>query len=473
MMFSAFSHEVWAPPLVNHLWQSTVVTVIAWLLVLALRGNQARTRYWVWMIASIKFLVPFSDLKRRIVRILTDQVTQRLDLSRKLLLTVAATVAIAVPLVFGLVRVNYANAQTPADNQAQNIADTWQGTLHAGSDLRTVVKITKGDGGGYKAVFYSIDQGGAPMPVTSITQQGPTVKMSLTAIGGTYEGKLSADGKTIAGNWTQGPNPLPLTLTRATPETEWAIPAPPPVIPPMAANASPSFEVATIKPTKPDEQRKLLVVRGRRFETVNTSLSDLISFAYGVHAKQVIGVPPWADTDKFDITGQPDLEGRPNDKQLKGMLQKLLADRFKLSFHHDKRELSVYVLGVAKTSSKLTKSEGDPNGLPGLFFRGLGNLNVRNATMGDFAGLMQSAVLDRPVVDQTALTGRFDFTLNWTPDDSQFGGMGAKIPPPTDSAKAPPALYTAIQEQIGLRIDATRAPADVLVIDHVEKPSEN
>jgi uncharacterized protein (TIGR03435 family) len=93
--------------------------------------------------------------------------------------------------------------------------------------------------------------------------------------------------------------------------------------------------------------------------------------------------------------------------------------------------------------------------------------------MADFTHLMQQAVLDRPVVDQTGLTGRYDFTLNWTPDDSQFGGMGVKVPPPTDSANAPPALYTAIQEQIGLKLDATKAPAEVLVIDHVEKPSEN
>jgi uncharacterized protein (TIGR03435 family) len=82
-------------------------------------------------------------------------------------------------------------------------------------------------------------------------------------------------------------------------------------------------------------------------------------------------------------------------------------------------------------------------------------------------------VLDRPVLDQTGLAGRFDFALKWTPDDSQFAGMAAKIPPPTDSANVPPGLYTAIQEQIGLKLDATKAPAEVLVIDHVEKPSEN
>ena len=155
------------------------------------------------------------------------------------------------------------------------------------------------------------------------------------------------------------------------------------------------------------------------------------------------------------------------------MIQKLLADRFQLTFHKDKKELPVYVLSVAKTGSKLTKDDSAPNGLPGLFFQGLGKLNVHNALMSDFTGLMQSVVLDRPVIDQTGLTGRFDFTLNWTPDDSQFSGMGARVPPPTDSADAPPNLYTAIQEQIGLKLEATKAPADVMVIDHVEKPSAN
>jgi uncharacterized protein (TIGR03435 family) len=93
--------------------------------------------------------------------------------------------------------------------------------------------------------------------------------------------------------------------------------------------------------------------------------------------------------------------------------------------------------------------------------------------MKEFTEMMQSAVLDRPVLDQTGLTGRYDFQLNWTPDDSQFGGMGAKVPPPTDAADAPPNLYTAIQEQLGLKLEATKAPAEVMVIDHAEKPSAN
>ena len=182
--------------------------------------------------------------------------------------------------------------QPPAANPAQSLADTWQGTLHAGKDLRTVVKIAKADGGGYKAVFYSIDQGGDGLPVDSVTLDGTMVKMTLKMIGGTYEGKLSGDGKTITGSWSQGPTPLPLNFTRATPETEWTIPPPAPKIPPMDANANPSFEVATIKPSAPDQKGKGFGFRGDHFVTRNTNLNDLIAFAYGLHAKQIVDAPP-------------------------------------------------------------------------------------------------------------------------------------------------------------------------------------
>jgi uncharacterized protein (TIGR03435 family) len=402
---------------------------------------------------------------------MTDRVVRKLHFTPKLLLRVAGWLTVAAVALFVLVAAAQSRAQSATDNKTQSIADTWQGTLHAGRDLRTVVKITKADDGGYKAVFYSIDQGGDGLPVTKIAVDGTTVKMTLTMIGGTYEGKLSPDGKTITGTWSQG-SPLPLNLTRATPETEWTIPPPSPKIPPMDANASPGIEVATIKPTKPDEQGFMLVFRGGRFQTKNISLSKLLAFSYGVHDKQLIGLPPWAETDKYDIDAKPDTDGQPDKKQLQAIVQKLVADRFKLTFHHDQRELSVYVLSVAKAGNKLTKSENQGS-LPGFGLRGLGALSVHNSTMSDFAGMMQETVMDRPVIDKTELSGRYDFDLNWTPDDSQFGGMGGKLPPPTDNTNPPPNLYTAIQEQVGLKLDATKGPTDVMVIDHAEKPSEN
>jgi uncharacterized protein (TIGR03435 family) len=231
--------------------------------------------------------------------------------------------------------------------------------------------------------------------------------------------------------------------------------------------------VATVKPAKPEEQGRAFLVRGRQFSTINTTLTSLISFAYGLQDKQIVGGPDWMTTDKWDIEAQPDAPGTPNDKQLKSMLQKLLADRFQLKFHQDKKELSAYVLAVSKTGAKMNKNESDPNGLPGLFFTQLGVLNVRNATMTDFSQLMQSAVLDRPVVNSTALAGKYDFQLKWTPDESQFGGMGIKVPPPSEAADAPPPLFTALQEQLGLKMDVEKTPVQVYVLDHVEKPSAN
>jgi uncharacterized protein (TIGR03435 family) len=176
------------------------------------------------------------------------------------------------------------------------------------------------------------------------------------------------------------------------------------------------------------------------------------------------------------VTGKPDLGGIPNVKQLKVMVQKLLADRFQLTFHRDNKELSVYAITVARTGAKLTRNESNPNGLPGFGGGGPRGLNVRNATMAEFANMLQANILEQPVVDQTGLaSARYDFILKWTPDASQgqIGGPGPNVLPPADNADAPPDLFTAFQQQLGLKLESARAPVDVLVIDRVERPSEN
>ena len=355
---------------------------------------------------------------------------------------------------------------------AQDITGTWQGTLSAGRELRTVIKITK-EATNLRAVLYSIDQGPGALP-GNVTVQGTSVKITIPAVAGTYEGKLENDGTTITGTWSQGgPKPAPLNLKKATPETAWVIPEPPAPPKPMAANADPVFEAATIKPSPPEQPGKFFRVNGRQFTTGNTTLSDLITFAYGIHPKQIVGAPAWIESEKFNIEARPDGEGQPNDKQWKTMVQKLIKERFQLNFHRDKKELSVYAMVSEKTPHKLTKSAGDPNGLPALFFRGLGNLPARNATMADIAGLLQATVLDRPVIDQTGVTGRWDFTLTWTPDEFQFGGAGGRGAPPQVNGQQAPDLFTAFREQLGLKLESTKAPAEVFVVDGVEKPSPN
>jgi uncharacterized protein (TIGR03435 family) len=359
----------------------------------------------------------------------------------------------------------------------KDIVGIWQGTLHIPKtdehpqvDLRLVVKISKTDAGALKAVWYSIDQGGQSVPVATVNFQDGVLKFTVTVVPRSYEGKMSEDGKSIAGTWMEGTMPIPMLLERANPDTAWAIPEPPK---PMAADADPSLEVATIKPSQPDRPGRAFLWRGNRFTTFNTTLMALIGFAYDVQEKQVIGGQDWMNSEKFDIEGKPDITGTPSREQLRTMVKKLLADRFQLKFHNEKKELPAYVLTVGKAEPKMTKDDTNPNGLPGLFFRQLGDLNVRNATMGDFAHLMQSAVLDRPVVDQTGLAGKWDFQLKWTPDDSQFSGMGMRPPPPSEAADAPPPLFTAIQEQLGLKLESGKAQVDVMVIDHVEHPSAN
>ncbi len=354
----------------------------------------------------------------------------------------------------------------------QDFSGTWQGMLQAGKELRIILKVTKADGGTLKALFYSIDQTGQAFPTSGVTIQGSTLKVAVPSIGGTFEGKLGPEGDTLAGNWTQGPAPIALNLKRATPETAWTIPEPPAKLKPMRADIDPVFEVATIKPSRPEAQGKGIRVNGIHFSSINISVNDLIGFAYGVHPRQIAGGPAWLASDRFDIDAKPDGEGQPNDRQLKIMVQKLLADRFKLAFRKEKKDLSVYALVVGKSGTKLTPNESDPNGLPGLGFRALGSMIVRNASMADFASTMQGTVLDRPVVDQTSLPGRYDFTLNWTPDEFQFSRLGVKVPPVQENAPNPD-LFTAIQQQLGLKFESSKLPAEILVIERAEKPEAN
>jgi uncharacterized protein (TIGR03435 family) len=360
---------------------------------------------------------------------------------------------------------------------AQDVTGNWQGTLHAGTkDLRVIVNVYKGDKDGLSGKFYSIDQPVPPFNTSLVKVEGSTFKFSIEMIGASFEGKIGADGKSITGTWTQGATPLPLILVRATPETAWDIPKPPAPEKPMAADADPAFDVATIKPN-PSGSATLqgLTMNGRNFRVRNGSVIDLITVAYNVQVKQVVGAPAWADSDRYDIDGLPDQPGQPNMVQLKGMMQKLLADRYKLTIHHEKREMAAYVLSGGKAEGlKLTASQTVQGQLPGMFAtpgKGGLTLHVVNGTMGDFTGFLQMIVLDKPVVDRTGIDGRYDENITFLPDLSQFHGNPPKLPP-SDDPDAPD-LFTAIQQQTGLKLAAEKTDVDVIVIDRVEKPSPN
>ena len=357
--------------------------------------------------------------------------------------------------------------------EAQNITGNWQGTLQAGPQkVRIIFKVAL-ENDNLKAIVYSIDQPSPPIAAT-ITRDGSTVKMSVPSINGKYEGKLSGDGNSMAGTWTQGA-PLPLNLERATPQTAWAIPAPPPPPVRMAANANPAFEVATIKPSDPARPQQIITLRGAEVITTNVTVHDLINLAYWLHPKQLSGGPAWTESDKFDMAGKPDVPGQPNVDQMKMMIQKLLADRFQLKFHFEKRELSVYAVRIAKTEAKITRSQDDPKGLPGFYFGRTPSgttLTFRNSPMSQVTAVLQN-FLDKPVVDQSGLSEKYDFTLTFTLDPAQAARLGGALPPAADNPDAAPDVFSAFQQQLGLKLESTKAPTEVMVIDKVEKPSEN
>ena len=241
-----------------------------------------------------------------------------------------------------------------------------------------------------------------------------------------------------------------------------------------AATVSPEFEAATIKPVKePAPNRMHDSEEGRRFLTRYTSLSDLIVMAYELDRRQVAGGPAWIASDEFDVDAVGDGIGKQDGNQMvwQEMLQRLLADRFKLTSHWEDRELSSYELVVAKGGPKLKAA--DANGQSNKGCRGLGNCFFIKVPLSEFSRFMGFVVLDKPVVDKTGLAGEFDITLKWTPDETQFASMGVHVPPPVDNPNAPPELFTAIQEQLGLKLEVRKTMTKVLVIDHVERPTEN
>jgi uncharacterized protein (TIGR03435 family) len=231
----------------------------------------------------------------------------------------------------------------------------------------------------------------------------------------------------------------------------------------------PAFDVATIKPTNPEFGGMLIQFPAGTLSLRGFTLKDIISFAYDVDVRQVIGVPKPLDSDKYDIVGKAEKPLSPASSDVKPMVQSLLAERFQLMIHRETRDVPVYMLTVRKGGHKMkVRSEGDGGPPTSLLFQGA-NLPARNVTIAMFVGGLQRLVLDRPVIDKTGLEGRFDFDLNWRPDAAQFGGPGGALPAASDPDRAD--IFTAIQEQLGLKLDAEKGPGTVIVVDKVEKPS--
>jgi len=236
------------------------------------------------------------------------------------------------------------------------------------------------------------------------------------------------------------------------------------------ATASPTFEVATLKPSDPDKCcARTFSSDGRHFATTNTNLKYLIQWAWNLQAKQVIGGPAWMDQDRFDLGGQIEGVTMPTGREWKLATQQLLIDRFHLQFHNEKKDMPAYILVLAKGGPKLTP--GDPGKKQGAGFGGGVGQTMSgggtNASLADITGELQRIVLDRPIVDHTGLTGTWDIKLSFTREDP---GATGTTPLPDNAA---PSLFDALQQQLGLKLEKGEAPVDVLVLDHVERPTPN
>jgi uncharacterized protein (TIGR03435 family) len=337
---------------------------------------------------------------------------------------------------------------------------------HAGKDQRIVVKISRDPAAGWQGVFYSLDSNMAyeGRATTQMTLHGTDLRFAIAPIDSSYQGKLSDDGATIAGTWTQSGTPSSLNLARATGDAAWDIPK---ADTPMAKDADPDWDVVSVKAHDPGDpsNNQSLNFRGRQFLMVNRAVQGMLLFAYGLQKVQIVGAPHWVEAERWDVQGLPDVPGHPSLKQMQSLTRKLLEERFGLKVHKETKELAVYAITVDKGGKKITPSAGNPDSPPSENENsngGVVTMRMTNMSMGEFAPDL-AFFLDRPAVDQTGLTGRYDLQLKWTADESKTPADGT----------APPGMFTAIQEQLGLKLEPVKAQTDVLVIDAVERPSAN
>jgi bla regulator protein blaR1 len=598
-----WAHEVWTVALVNHLWQSTIVVLIAWLLTLTLRSTQARTRYWVWMIASVKFLIPFSlliaageslrtavamPIERPALVTVMQQITQPFSqtapaadhlaktplipehyasllsgivvavwlcgflsitfswarswwrlraavrASSPMQITLPAHVPVLSspcllePGVFGIVR--------PVLLLPKNISDRLNAPqlsaiiAHEMCHIRRRDNLTAAMHMLVAATFWfhpavwwirarlleereracdeAVLQSGNAAEVYAegiLSVCRFYVESPLACASGISGSDLK---QRIARIMTQGFGcqltfgrklllavigltvivlPIGFGLLNAIPSRAQA----------QAQDANPAahvYEVASIKPNKSGDNMTRMMMKPDGLSATGATLDMLIQDAYGVRYFQIAGSPSWFKTERYDIEAKMDssvaeelrkLSDDQREAETRRMLQALLADRFQLKLHIDTKELPVYALVVAKNGPKLQVARpGDtyPNGFKGpdggggagmMFMEGNGG-PVRGQAI-PIATLVHllSQQLGRTVLDKTGLTGKYDFTLKWAPDESQGppGLPGMDNAPPPDSPG--PSIFTAIQEQLGLKLEAQKGPVEILVIDHAAKPSEN
>ena len=270
------------------------------------------------------------------------------------------------------------------------------------------------------------------------------------------------------------------------------------------ADASPNvprYDVATIKPTADTEGMRRFMFTPAGISLTGVPIQMLLTEAFHVEDDHILGAPEWVKNKRWDVEAKVSPDDAPKLDKLqfderRSMLLPLLVERFNLKYHHETREMTSYSLVIAKGGLKMKRSEVQPpppdakppDAKPGepelprpqqrrmLRLGGRGNLEAEGSDTHMLARVL-SQQLGRTVIDNTGLTASYDYTLHWTPDDApppMPGGAEGGTPHPDNSGDAVgPSLFTAVQEQLGLKLESTKGMADVVVIDHIDLPSEN
>lgn len=229
------------------------------------------------------------------------------------------------------------------------------------------------------------------------------------------------------------------------------------------------FEVASVKPSAPDARGNTFnFTPGGGLTILNATFRTILQTAYDVAGFQIQGGPSWMNSDRFDIFAKSESGEAPAGhatpgaiQQTRLKLQALLADRFRLKAHREKRELPIYALAIGKNGPKLTEAAGPTSGPAGMHMA-CGQMTGTGTTMENFARSL-TRELGRPVEDRTGLPAKYNFQVNWTPDNG----------PCQDSSSDLPSIFGALQGQLGLKLESTKGPVEIVVVDSVEKPAAN
>jgi uncharacterized protein (TIGR03435 family) len=248
-----------------------------------------------------------------------------------------------------------------------------------------------------------------------------------------------------------------------------------------ASPVAPAFDVAAIHRHIPEPHEHNSITSSPfdgHFKAENISAIMLIHWAYEIPEMRILGAPTWAGSTYFNIDAKADpsideqlhhLSSDAGRKQKEQMVQALLADRFKLAMHPETRELPIYALVVAKGGPKLGIAQQDGTTVN----HGRDHIEVQGSNSVALIAEELSKDVGRPVVDKTGISGRYDIKLHWTPDDSPTPKPNGADGDSAAADSAGPSIFTAIQEQLGLKLESQKGPVQVLVIDHIEMPSEN